>query len=769
MPYQYDVGNQHLHLHYDQPAATWPNALPVGNGRLGAMVYGRPDAELVQFNEDSVWYGGAQKRTPNAARHLPELRRLIRAGQHAEAEQLARRHFFSSPLTSRVYEPLGQMKLEFGHKNVTAYKRWLDLSTATHTTVYQFTNAAGSTVSVRRDVIASYPDQTILMRVTASEKIEFTVRLNRKSEIEYATEQCFDSLQSDGQHVVLHATPGGKNSSPLCLVLGASVDVGGSVEPISSGLVISATECTLAIGAQTTFRCTDPESAAIADVDAALKQPWNDLLKRHVASYTSLFDRVALRLLPDASHVPTDERLKGTGDAGLAALYHNYGRYLLISSSRSGHRALPANLQGIWNPTFSPSWGSKFTLNINVEMNYWPASLSNLAECASPIVDLVERMAERGKHTAQTMYGCRGWCAHSYTDIWADCDPHDDWMPATLWPLGGMWITSDAVENLKYHYDRAVHERLAPVLQGAVQFLLDFLVPSADGAHLVTSPSLSPENTYLDANGAEGIFCEGSAMDMTLIRRAFELYLWTSNTLSLANDETLVSQVHAALARLPPLHVSPATGLIQEWGVNDYGEAEPGHRHVSHLVGLYPGRDITSSTPDLQDAARKVLARRAASGGGHTGWSRAWLINLHARLGDADEAANHIAQLLAKSTMPNMLDDHPPFQIDGNFGGCAGVLECLVQSHLEGEKEDRVVIQLLPATPSGWEQGEVHGVCVMGGWSVSFKWKDGKVEGEVTVRCADTALANTASVVFPSGEGVTLSGVGEHVVARPVT
>jgi hypothetical protein len=405
-------------------------------------------------------------------------------------------------------------------------------------------------------------------------------------------------------------------------------------------------------------------------------------------------------------------------------------------------------------------------------MNYWPAANANLPECFfEPVVDLLERMALRGAATAKTMYGCGGWCAHHNTDIWADTDPQDRWMPSTLWPLGGVWVCIDAVEMLKTHYDRDMHIRLAPVLRGAVTFLLDFLIPSADGKYFVTNPSLSPENTFIDASsGAKGILCEGSTMDTTIVRSAFELYLWSDEKLYPDSPGMLRRVIISALKRLQPLEISPSSGLIQEWGLRDHAEFEPGHRHVSHLLGLYPGRYISRrKTSKFCDAAAKVLQRRAAHGGGHTGWSRAWLINLHARLGEAEECNRHVELLLSKSTMPNLLDDHPPFQIDGNFGGCAGILECLVQAEegimetKQGKMEKGVVIELLPACPSNWKKGEVKGVCVLGGWSVSFGWEDGLVR-DVVVSRTNAGLYG-AVIVFPGGKQASVHGTGEHVVS----
>lgn len=433
-----DNESAHLRLHYTRPSTKWSEALPVGNGRLGAMVHGRVTTELLQLNEDSVWYGGPQDRTPrDAHENLPLLRRLIREGRHAEAERLVQTAFFSTPASMRHYEPLGNCTIDFNHGDlidasvsqgqagVTSYRRWLDLSESICETEYKFSRCkrAGvreeeDPVSVRRQVIASYPDQTLLMRITSSSKITFTLRLNRVSEIEWETNEFLDSIHVQNNQIVLQATPGGKDSNRLALVLGVHCDDsqdGGFVKSVGNCLIVESTMCTIAIAAQTTYRVGDPAKVAKHDVEQALERSWEDLLARHVVDYTKLFGRVSLRMWPDAKHIPTDERLEANRDPGLVALYHNYGRYLLISSSRASYKALPANLQGIWNPSFAPAWGSKYTININIQMNYWPVSGSNLFECALPLVDLLERMAERGKRTARVVYGCRGWCAHHNT------------------------------------------------------------------------------------------------------------------------------------------------------------------------------------------------------------------------------------------------------------------------------------------------------------------------------------------------------------------
>lgn len=369
--------NRHLHLHYTQPSTQWSEALPVGNGRLGAMVHGRTTTELLHLNEDSVWYGGPQDRTPrDAFRNLPLLRQLIREGRHAEAEELVRNAFFATPASMRHYEPLGTCTIEFGHgeEGVSGYRRWLDLSQSLCGTEYSYRRGNGDDehpVRVSRRVIASFPDQVILMRISASRSIKFVVRLNRLSEIEWETNEYLDSIRASEARIVLQATPGGRNSNQLAMALGVcadDIDTGGSVEAVGNCLVVETSSCTIAIGAQTTYRVESPVTACISNVVEALKNSWETLLARHIADYRDLFDRTSLRMWPDASDIPTNERIQSRRDPGLVALYHNFGRYLLISSSRDSLKALPANLQGIWNPSFAPPWGSKYTININVQM-----------------------------------------------------------------------------------------------------------------------------------------------------------------------------------------------------------------------------------------------------------------------------------------------------------------------------------------------------------------------------------------------------------------
>jgi hypothetical protein len=758
------TSSSRLHLHYKASASQWAEALPLGNGRLGCMAYGRTDNELLQLNEDSVWYGGPQRRTPQEAlSNLPKLRQLIQDGAHSEAEDLVRATFFATPASMRHYEPLGTATIAFGHdgKDITSYHRHLDLENAEMVVDYVYDG-----LHCRRELLCSHVDNVIAMRITSSESVKAIVRLNRVGETEWDTNEFVDSIHAENGNIIMHATPGGQASNKICAVLGVRIDDNGGVNAVGNALFVQSSAFTVVIGAQTTYRFDEVEAAARSDVASVITRSWDEIVDRHRQDYRSLFQRTSLALYPDHHGIPTDERLAGHRDPGLVALYHSYGKYLMLSSSRDSEKPLPPNLQGLWNPSFNPAWGSKYTININLQMNYWPAARCNLIECTMPLVDLLERMSIRGAFTAKTMYGCRGWCAHHNTDIWADTDPQDRWMPATVWPLGGVWLCLDVMEILRFHYDANLHLRVIPILEGCVEFLMDFLIPSSCGKYMVTNPSLSPENTFITATGSTGILCEGSAMDMTLISMVFERFIWSTDIKG--DNSMLRDQVLSAIPKLPPLMIN-SQGLIQEWGLHDYAEHEPGHRHVSHLFGLYPGDTINPiQSPELCTAAKRVLDRRASYGGGHTGWSRAWLLNLHARLGDAKGCHEHMELLLKNSTLPNMLDTHPPFQIDGNFGGCAGIIECLVQStmlDIQGILSQEVAIALLPSCPKEWSSGHLSGIRTLGGYVVSFSWKDGEVQDPVEI-AATQSIFGKVHLKYPSGKIVHLSfkEIGKCVV-----
>ncbi|KUM64673.1 hypothetical protein ACN42_g2431 [Penicillium freii] len=736
-------------LWYQQPAEDWNSALPVGNGRLGAMVYGRTDTEMLQLNEDSVWYGGPQDRNPrDALEYLPRLREAIRAENHVEAEKIAKLAFFANPISQRNYEPLGNLFLDLGHdpSQVTSYRRSLDLASATAHVSYEYQG-----VRFERQVLASYPDDVIAIRLCSSSKAEFVVRLTRMSDLEFETNEWLDDVSATSKSITMHVTPGGKNSNRACCIVSVRCDSAGStITKIGNNLVVNSSDTLLIIAAQTTFRHEDIDQRTKQDSEDALGQSLENLRARHVADYRSLYDRMELQLGPDSPEIPTDQRLKSSRDPGLIALYHNYNRYLLISCSRDGHKSLPANLQGIWNPSFHPAWGSRFTTNVNLQMNYWSANVCNLSECEIPLFDLLERMAGPGKATARIMYGCRGWTAHSNTDIWADTAPVDRWMPASIWPLGGAWLCYHIWDHFQYSCDEGFLRRMFPTLRGCVEFLLDFLVEDVNGVYLVTSPSASLENSFFDHRGEKGVLCEGSTIDIQIIDAILGAFQSCANRLDL--DDALLPAVQATKSRLAPMQISPA-GYLQEWA-NDYAEVEPGHRHTSHLWALHPGNAITpTQTPRLAEACGVVLRRRAEHGGGHTGWSRAWLLNLHARLLEADECSRHLDLLLSRSTLSNLLDSHPPFQIDGNFGGGAGIVEMLVQSHESG------VIRILPACPMDWT-GSIRGVRARGGFELQFNFENGRVIGEMTI----ISERGETVVVYFNELQVEITGGGEHKV-----
>ncbi|KZM20267.1 uncharacterized protein EKO05_0003629 [Ascochyta rabiei] len=764
-------------LRYNSPASDWNDALPLGNGRLGAMVYGGVHKETLQLNEESVWYGGPMNRTPVGAKeHLEELRKLIRAGRHCDAEALVGKYFLATPKSARHYEPLGTCTINFAYAAkrscpqlatdaVQDYERSLNLKQAEAVVQY-----AVNGTRVRREAIVSHADNVIAIRVVADEEIQFTISLTRMSNVEWEVNEFLDSIEIVDQRVVLHATPGGKGSNSLCLVAAAQVHGAGAIRIVGRELEVTAKEALVVFAAHTQYRHSDVQQVAMSELDTALCTGAETLWKRHVVDWQSLFDRMSIQLFPNDTRLTTNERLQNNQDPGLVALYHAYARYLLLSCSRSYFKALPANLQGIWNPTFQPPWGSKFTININLQMNYWAAHTSNLSECELPLFELLERMAINGKRTASEVWGCRGWCAHHCTDIFADTETQDRWMPSTLWPLGGAWLCTHIWEHYSFVGDNTLLVRLAPVLEGCVDFLLDFLIENSTGQYLVTSPSLSPENTFLHKeSGEKGVFCEGSTMDVEIVRQVFTQFLLTTSVLGkLYNSQDRDLSVKTALSKLPPVMISSKTGTIQEWGLNDYEETELGHRHVSHLYALHPGNTITtSSDPALVQAAKTTLMRRLEHGGGHTGWSRAWLVNFWARLRQPTECQKHIEALLKDSTLPNLFDNHPPFQIDGNFGGAAGITECLVQSHeeiqLESGNHSTRLIRLLPSCPAEWKKGKLRGVRCRGGFELDFEWDDGQIQDPVHVR---SLFGNNVVLVFHrAGSDATDKGVEVEIPA----
>ena len=726
----------------------WMYAFPLGNGRVGAMIYGNPHCEQIEINEESLWCGRKIEEKYHASPEaLTEIRRLIFEQRLQQAADLARATFLSDPPVVRSYESFGEIFVDFFDKSpFSDYRKELELSEAISRVSWK-----KSGMEFNSECFVSEEFDALVYKLQNDGRpFSCKVSLKRKRDA-YSASLKKDEILLNGRINVADSPLYGEGCEGMSFGGKIKIHTDGTLTPDHE--FITVTDCTYIIlyGAfETNYsvekfdvdEAIDYRAKINACLDKISAVSYEEIKARHIAEHRRWFDRVSFDLFaPDYREISADERLDDFGDGkpdnDLLTLYYNFGRYLLIESSGKNAR-LPANLQGIWCHDFNPPWGSDFHTNINLQMNYWPAGCANLIEAEEPFIGFMKKVSSFGEKTAKDLFGARGWVINHTCDAFGRTGVHDS-VDCGFFPMAGAWLCLNLWEHYEFSGDRKYLEEIYPILKGACEFVSDYLIEDENG-FLVTSPSNSPENSFYytepDGGKYESMFTHAAAIDFQIIRSLFTRTVHACKVLG--GDGEFVAELEAIMKRLPPIKISERYGTIQEW-VRDYEETEPGHRHISQLFGLYPDDSINESNPVIFDAAKKTIARRIENGGGETGWSRAWTICFYARLKDGNNAMKHLRYLLSNCTAYNLFDIHPPFQIDGNFGGIAGMTEMLIQSHL-GSPDARIV-ELLPALPDIWPKGRINGVKTRGNLTFDIEWNDGKAtkavvraEKEATLR-----------------------------------